>query len=401
VYLFFVVKKYSSLGYDAHFVVVNYIASWVGMMFCSALAPKYIKGVSEFFYLIALIMLITPIASLYGLSGRGYYPYAVSVISVCVIGLGLKINFGIRVKSHFSRYGIYLSVFLSLLVVIYFLFWSVLSGAIKNFNLDPMLVYNFREVNAELMNVGLMAYLNIWAFKVFNPFLISFFLLRKKYLYMIVFCGVQFIMYGVTAQKSVLAPPIIIGFVWLLYYRRLNIYFIPLLAAAGVIICYLFYLLLGSPLLAYLFVWRTLFVPADLTYLYFNFFSVNEFVFWSNSFLSSFVLYPYSTDVSQLLGDFQGTGWSANNGFISKGYSNAGLFGVLFYSLIVIFILKVLDRFCYKNREGWFTLSLVLPHFISILTSVDLLTTLLTHGFSLVIIIVVLVYDERQRVVLS
>ncbi len=395
-YVLFVVDNYASLGFFLTPNLENYFYSWISLFTFLAFSPNSYQRVREFFFLAALILIIVPLSSLYALGGRDHLPFFSSSISILGIYLILKLRLGPNVRLNLIKYGLPTSLFLSAAAVIYFIAWSLISGAIYNFNLDPMRVYDYRGTNAALMNVGLLTYINSWAFKVFNPFLISFSLLKKRYFLLAFLSIIQIFMYGITAQKSVLLPPMAIVATWLMYNKFTKIYYYPLLLSFFIIFSYFIYFAFSQPILAYIFGWRVFFVPADLTFLYFQFFIENEFVYWSNSFLASLIDYPYDVDVSRLIGDFQGTGWSANNGFISTGFSNAGALGVLSYSVLLIIILKAIEQFCYQGRDAWFTISIILPHIISVLTSVDLLTTLLTHGFFWAIIIVILVSKNNS-----
>lgn len=56
-----------------------------------------------------------------------------------------------------------------------------------------------------------------------------------------------------------------------------------------------------------MFIRRVFFVPGKLSYDYFDFFAENHFIYWSNSFLSHFIEYPYSLPLAELIGNYEGT----------------------------------------------------------------------------------------------
>ena len=132
----------------------------------------------------------------------------------------------------------------------------------------------------------------------------------------------------------------------------------------------------------------------NISSLYLDFFSNFDHVYWSNSFLSPFIDYPYSNIYTKLLSDFywdKSTG--TNNGFISVGFMHASWFGVLAYTIIFIFMIHFLDRISFFSVDRSFVVLFlsIIPLQI-LLSSADLLTALSTHGlfFSLISIPIVL-----------
>ena len=127
-------------------------------------------------------------------------------------------------------------------------------------------------------------------------------------------------------------------------------------------------------------------------------FRSNPNVYWSNSVLSSFLNYPYDISLTRVIGRSLGEeNMSANNGFISSGYAHAGLYGVFLYSLIIGIILRFINDVTYKSIPLWFAVALTIIPLKKLLTSSDLLVTMLTHGFIVAIIIILFVRLRRNR----
>ncbi|PTB96370.1 hypothetical protein C9994_07730 [Marivirga lumbricoides] len=149
-----------------------------------------------------------------------------------------------------------------------------------------------------------------------------------------------------------------------------------------------------------LFVRRVLFVPADLTYDYFMFFFENPHVHWSNSVLSGFLPYPYDQGIAKLIGEFNGSGAAANNGFISSGFAHAGLMGVIFYSFVFAIFVIMLEKYS-NGLPLWFSISVTVVPLRSAIVSSDLFTVILTHGLLVTLIIILLFRNNRFRCTLS
>ena len=136
---------------------------------------------------------------------------------------------------------------------------------------------------------------------------------------------------------------------------------------------------------------RIFLIPAKLTYVYFDFFNENQHIYWSNSFLSFFIEYPYDYKYTNLVGEFYGEDMSANNGLIASGYAQAGIFGVFVYVLILGIVLNLIDNIVKNGIPLWIGLSLTIIPFRSIQLSSDILTVFLTHGFIIVILMLLLI----------
>ena len=112
--------------------------------------------------------------------------------------------------------------------------------------------------------------------------------------------------------------------------------------------------------------------------------------------MSSFSNYPYGeVSMSKLIGNYMGTEASANNGFISSGYAHAGIFGIYIYSIIIGFILRLLNDITYNLLPLWFAIALCLQALRSLVMSSDLFAVMLTHGLIIVIIIIFFVRSKK------
>ena len=144
-----------------------------------------------------------------------------------------------------------------------------------------------------------------------------------------------------------------------------------------------------------MFIRRVFFVPAQLSFDYFEFFNKNELVLWSNSILSNVKNYPYQLSIPKLIGEYNGSGSSANNGFISSGFSHWGYYGVIFYSLLFGLILRILDYASYYGLPIWFVLAMTITPLRDALISSDLFTTLLTHGLLVALFLLLLSIEKK------
>jgi hypothetical protein len=272
-----------------------------------------------------------------------------------------------------------------------------MSGVVSNANLDFNKVYDFRETNSAILNVGVGGYFNSWVTKIFNMFLIAFCLHKKRYMLVSIFVLLQVFFFSVIAVKSVIFYPLLVIGVWY-YFRKSNFSIvIPLLLMTVIIMAYSAYFVFDDIRLSSWFIRRAFFVPAELTFVYFEFFSVTPNVYWSNSIFSNFIEYPYQQPLSWVVGDFVGTGTHANNGYVSSGYAHFGVFGVFIYSIILGIFLRILNRLCYSGIPLWMGVALTVVPFRSLLTNSDLLVTMMTHGLLLTLVLLTLVRTKNEK----
>jgi len=393
-YLNIISPLYEYSGFLVNLSVARYCLSWLIYLCAFIFVTARLIKVSDYFFVTALLSIIAPLTSLVGLdSSRSIFPVLVVVLSIFIIYAITRIKLISFSRLPTIKNGCRIAIFTASLFVVALMFWYYIAGV--KFNLDFSKVYDFRADNAELSSRGILAYTNNWTYKIFNIFLIGFALHYKKYLVVVMLVLIQIFFFAATAHKSVLFLPFLMLGVWF-YFRKTNSLVILPLAFSGIILMTLAsYYLLDDIWLSSLFSRRVFFVPANLTFVYFDFFSQNPQVLWSNSVFSSFVTYPYDISMTHVVGRYLGKeDMGANNGFIASGFAHAGLLGVLFYALIIGFILRFLNDVTRNLMPIWLAVGLTIVPLRDLLVSSDLFTVMLTHGL---IVTLILIYFARAK----
>ncbi|MFC1998992.1 hypothetical protein ACFLVR_05080 [Chloroflexota bacterium] len=170
------------------------------------------------------------------------------------------------------------------------------------------------------------------------------------------------------------------------------------IAFAGIVlISTLSYWLTGNLWLSSLFTRRTILLPAQLSFYYYDFFSNNELVYLSHSIFRGFLEYPYELNPAHLIAQtyFNLPEMGANNGITADAYMNFGLAGLAIWAVLLASILKLLDA-CSKRVEFKIGVAaIVMPAIV--LTNSALLTSLLTHGILLALLIIYLLPREAVK----
>lgn len=396
-YIVFVNKYYAGTGFGFDFSTTNYVFSWFLYLICFLMTNYRIKNVSDYFFITALLNIIAPLTSLYGLNSTSVYPLLISAVSLFFIYCIVNTK-SIKLSSFpYIKRGENIAVVVSTALVFFLVIWYFLSGAATNLNFDFYKVYKYRSENAMLANIGILAYLNNWVIQVFNVFLLCWFLHKRTFYLFILFFAIQTFFYGVSSHKSVLFFPFLITGIWF-YFRKSNLSIIlPIMFSVLIIASYISFLLSGDLMLPSMFIRRVFFVPAQLTTAYFDYFTQHPHIIWSNSILSNFINYPYDLPVGRVIGNYQGSGASANNGFISSGFAHAGLLGVLIYSILLGCILKFINWITTSGIPLWFAIAVTIVPLRSLLISSDLLTVMLTHGLLVSLFLLILIRKKPEN----
>ncbi|CDG98908.1 hypothetical protein; putative membrane protein [Xenorhabdus bovienii str. puntauvense] len=379
-YINFVSPLYKYTGFHKNLDISQYLIGWILFFLLLYLSPHNIKKTSDYFISQAIFSLLTPLIVLYGMDfNLTIEPIFYSILSILFIKslICLPIK---PPKIPIIKNGEYIFYITSFFMVLYLVFWYVLSGAVKNINFDPRKVYDFREINSNLTDISILAYINEWVYNVFSLSLLGYALWKKKYILFTFVFICQIFFYSISAHKSVLFTPLFVIGIYCYFRHTRALSTIPLFFSSTIIIGLILYNTIGEITFPSMFIRRVFFVPAQLTYIYFDFFNQNDYEMWGNSILKSIRPSIYAEGVPKAIGVYIGNDIYANNGYISSGFAQAGAVGILLYSLILGIYLKWLDIWSNKVPELWLSIILVITPLRSLLISSDLFTVMLTHG---------------------
>jgi hypothetical protein len=264
-----------------------------------------------------------------------------------------------------------------------------LMGGHRYLNFDISKVYDLRDEAADNLP-GVFGYISPLMGKVVVPIAFVLSLLYRKYVMAVVFFGISVLIFGLTAHKAPLFFPFLILFVYIVSTgKHLTLKF-NLCVLAILLLCLWDFVLLqkygmdgGFGWVGNLVLRREFFLPGQINYWYYDFFSRHGFVWFSNSKITLGMLdYPYPLDVSHLIGrEYMGSEKTgANTGWFGSGYMQAGFAGLLVYAAVVAAIFKYIDACARQTGErALITAAVVIPLF-ALITSTDLLTAFFTHG---------------------
>lgn len=400
IYIFGIAPRYSYMGFLDAFDTTNLVISaFIFACVIPFLRPGELP--SAFFLNMAASLVLVPTLVIYTGAGLPHRYALITASALLLIAITSK-TLRLRPFKHPlirpSRL-LQLLGFLSVATVVgIFLF-----GGARFLSFDFSAVYTLRREAAQNLP-GIFGYLIPWVTKVAIPFAIVFAMRDRRWLATAVFISISVLIFGLTAHKSPLFYPVLVVFVFFIVRSRYVVqYFLAALVmiilVSAIDIWFFFQNEDGlSGWFASLLTRRAILVPSLLNWYYLDFFSDAEKYFWAGSRLTfGLIDSPFHLRSVNLIGleYFGKEEMSANTGWVGSGYANAGLWGIMLYSVLTGVLLAFLD--CYARRLGtsMVVALFVLPIF-TILTSTDFTTMLLTHGLVFSIILLILTKPTTQ-----
>ncbi|MDN3552593.1 hypothetical protein QWY74_03755 [Halomonas almeriensis] len=379
-------------GFYLNFSFIKYFEGFFLYVLLLFIAPRRLCRPSDYFINFLLFGLISPLLLYYGVSDQSREHLYIVMLGYAIIECfrrGRLVKFPLVKKGPWIAYLVLASGAVVVSV------WLAASGGAAFFNLDLAAVYEYRRDVGALINQGFMGYMNNWAYKIFGPTLLAIGLWRRKYW----LAGLVFLLhvywFGVSSHKSVLFYPFLVVFLWVWFQKARALSVVPFAMSGVVITALVIFCWFDEVLPAAMFIHRVFFIIADNTFYYYDFFSRNEYVFWSNSITSSIIDYPYDIRYTELIGQSRGTEASVNNTFLSTGFMHAGIIGIVFYSVLAGLLFRLVDCLSVQGIPVWFAVAVLIVPSRALLLSADLPTALLTDGVALGVMVLFLLRSRR------
>ena len=377
---------------DFDFSVIRFLIAIV-LFFINLLLLKGIKRTKFIFIVLSIYFALLTIPSLIAFTSAGMYPLKLLVYHqgfFLVLFLLSKVRIDFRKVPVINKtQALYLLLAITTIGVVPYLI--VYGPHINLKNLLLLDVYRTRSIMGELSNPYFGYTYSVFT-KIIIPLIIVFGLELKKKVWVLVGVLYLILFYLFGAHKTVYVGLLVVLVFYSFSYAQSVKYIIKY--SSVLIVLFMLLALIGYDYPWILSFRRVHFIPTLLDICYLDFFHDN-YLYWSDSILKSFVEYPYDVRATNLIGEvyFNRPDMSANNGLISEGYMNFGSWGVLINILIVGSYFAVLNSL--KIPAKYFGL-FVLTMFSFLSSSV--FTVLLTHGaLALLVVSIFLLNNKRLQ----
>ena len=324
----------------------SYYSSWILLFILILFMVKIVKMNLFSSNVMMLLFLISfvPMTSLMRFNPMDFNFFI--LYSTYWLALILYYLFVSRFKVNPNNFKTKISMQLWFLIIFFLISILFLSGYYHNFRFTINLsdVYAFRTEQRESNYPSIFGYIIPAASNILPLFLV-YFLIKKKYIWVIILSVVMIFNFSLGGHKSVLANLFLV-FLGYLFFNYKSIYKYSWALISLILISIIELKTFSTIFITNFIVRRVLFIPAKLNYYYYDFFSKNSPDFYLQGPLRRLGLESeYKTSIPRIIGEqyYNSYEMSANNGLFSDAYANLNILGVLILPLIIVFIFKLGD----------------------------------------------------------
>jgi hypothetical protein len=365
--------------------------------------PIKLKRPSQVAYWLLYLLVLAPscLVPIYALDDQSTGPLLLALCLVVVFALaGLIYRIPLLPLRHVNIESYEFNVVLAILsITCYALMVSTFGFHFHYVSFED--TYSVRAQFSDTLGQApsIVAYAIGWQAWVINPLVIAIGLRSRRASWILAGAVGQFIIYSITAFRSMLfSACFLLYLLWTLrsakvFGPRLALTWTGIFAGTGASL-FFGYGLMAEALIGV----RMTALPGLLTGYYYEFFSSHPQAHLGHSILKSLVDYPYAVEPPYLIGSiyFHNPTNDANANIWADAYANFGYAGILCFTLLLAILLWLYDSIAASSRDVQVAaLALGLPAFA--LANGGLLTSLLTNGVGLVMLLVYLMPQPMAR----
>ncbi len=386
----FVCVYYSGIGFDFEFDMLRFISGSILIL----IALFFNSLQRDIYYLIGslfTILMVIPNVIMYQ-----YKPEVTFLMAFYPVLLVVLLSLSSFVNIEFDRLFKITSYKMATISVLIIAILIPIALSYKlNVNFRTLLledIYQVRQEGVKQLN-SITHYLYQWLVKILMPVGLVLALKYRQRALFVIFLLIQIYLFMVQGHKTVFISVFLTAFYFIKDFKAQT----RLLIVGSFFMVFLSHLATyatGNLFIESVLVRRVLFVPAINNLFYFEFFD-EQHLYYSYSFLKSFIDYPFAIEPQYLMGQlyYGEPEMSVNNGWMSDGMMNIGHLGIVFNIFVAVVYFKLLTK---AQLSPIFSGLLVLIVFT--LISSYLFTAMLTHGLFLFVVLAYLVLRYPKQI---
>jgi hypothetical protein len=368
-------------------VALSYVLTALASFACALYCERR-TGASRVVLVIQLVGVVIPLQALVAAQFELARPEFAAAVTAAY--LGALILAGLLPDVRTARVSSRARTALLLVAVVitgYVLLALLTHGGLGRLSFDLSAVYEVREEYLSEL-APFTGYLVPWQGYVLNPALMLIALRRRSPTLGLLGLALQLLLFSMTGYRAFLFIPALLLAFYVIGRRRHLVATVLAGMLAVVAIALALYAWLDEPLIPLLLVDRVIVVPAEIHYWYYDFFGVHGQppLQLSQSLLVAVSPSHYNTPIAEVIGwTYLGSSASANVGLFGDAFANFGFAGCAVFALLLVLVLKAVDAAGRFADPRIAAALLAMPAFE--LINSGLLTTLLTHGLALAILV--------------
>jgi hypothetical protein len=382
------------MNFSLDFNIIKFAESYFLLFLISFFIPKFKKKISNVVIWIIVLLSYIPMLTLYAFKNESrIFMFSSSIFWIFIFILK---NISFRVKHFYNlKQGKMMCFGLACFLFILAIF-SLFGEYNPSITFDFSNIYEIRAHYTATVSF-LNGYLFNWIAKIIIPFLLAFFFVRRKWLYILPLLLMQVFLFSVTGHKIYFFIPFFcFGLIWIME-RKNSFSWLILILIFIITMGIILYLIFDNILFMSWFTRRIMFIPSLLSFEYYNFFSKHQHVYLSYHWpFKIFLSRPYRLDPAGLIGEIYHNGSHANNGMMSDGYINFGFLGMVLWAIVYAVIFKIIDFLSY-GKDQKVAICIISTLALSFISG-SLLTNFLTKGLVLALFLLYLLpYNQKNN----
>jgi hypothetical protein len=393
-YYFVISPDWSYAGFILDLNNLKLVESYLLLLVIFILMPKSANKLSNILVWIMILISYVPMLTIFAFTDAPrIYMYAVSAFWVLVFLLLYAPIPRLTIPPLKQAGIIRSSLFILLGATVLLLIFKYVG---LSFNFDLLKVYDIRSEYVAA-GIPLGGYLIPWMARIVNPVFFAIFLRQRKWLLVAIVIVLQLWIFSATGHKGYLFHlPFVFALIWIIQ-RRNPLAYMGIGLFGIVLLGTLLSCLADNHWMSTLFTRRTLLVTGLLPFLYYDFFSQHALIYLSASKIGFFADYPYHLNPPNLIGEtyFNAPTMSANTGITGDAFMNFGFLGLVLWGVLLFIILKLVDS-CAERVDLRIGVAAIATPALA-LTNSALMTSLLTHGLWLTLLLLYLLPKKQEN----
>lgn len=388
---------FSYSGFTLDISPLNYLASLVTIVCFSPFIGKLLNDDRPSSIIVTCINYIyfIPLTSYIGCKGTDIWFFAIAIGYWGWLLILQSIIPSIRLRPLRKKHTKHIFSALTLVAIAFVLF---ISGKYTGFriNLNFINVYDIRLTARNYEILPIFTYI-LNMMPVVLSILILYWLKRKKYLIIGILIITYLLYYSISAQKSVFLLLFMVLFGYFLYHKWM-LRGLPGLLIPVTALTFLENLVFNTQYLVSLFFRRMMYVPANLSEIYYQFFQDNPLNLFRDGIMGKISFENiYSMGIPRIIGEwFFNPQNNANNGLLGDMFANLPIpIGIIVMPIILVICIRILDMGT-ARLESKFYIALCI-YFANSFINTYWSTVLLNSGFLLACLLLYLFPKEGKN----